>query len=85
MTQKIDKKEFYELNNKVNLQLTMTNKIRDMIERIQEITDKNMKDLSFFLNKIESLSITILPMKEALEALSSIKAILFSKITKRKK
>ena len=62
MTQKIDKKEFYELNNKVNLQLTMTNKIRDMIERIQEITDKNMKDLSFFLNKIESLSTTILPM-----------------------
>jgi ACT domain-containing protein len=85
LTQKIDKKEFYELNNKVNLQLTMTSKIRDMIEKIQEITDKNMKDLSFFLNKIESLSTTILPMKEALEALSSIKAILFSKITNRNK
>ena len=73
LTQKIDRKEFYELSDKVNLQQTMTNNIRDMIDRVQDISNKNMKDLSFFLNKIESLSATVLAMKEALEALSGMK------------
>ena len=73
LTQKIDRKEFFELSDKVNLQQTMTNNIRDMIDRVQDISNKNMKDLSFFLNKIESLSATVLAMKEALETLSGMK------------
>ena len=73
LTQKIDRKEFFELNDKVNLQQTMTNNIRDMIDRVQDVSNKNMKDLSYFLNKIESLSATVLAMKEALEALSGMK------------
>ena len=73
LTQKTDKKDFFELGDKVNLQQTMTNNIRDMIDRVQDISNKNMKDLSFFLNKIESLSATVLAMKEALETLSGMK------------
>ena len=73
LTQKISKKEFYELQDRVNLQATMTNNIRDMIDRVQDVSNKNMKDLSFFLNKIESLSATVLAMKEALETLSGMK------------
>ena len=73
LTQKISRKDFYDLSDRVNLQATMTNNIRDMIDRVQDISNKNMKDLSFFLNKIESLSATVLAMKEALEALSGMK------------
>ena len=73
LTQKIDRKEFFELHDKVNLQATMTNNIRDMIDRVQDVSNKNMKDLNFFLNKIESLSATVLAMKEALETLSGMK------------
>ena len=73
LTQKIDRKEFFDLSDKVNIQGTMTNNVRDMIDRVQEVSNKNMKDLSFFLNKIESLSATVLAMKEALEALSGMK------------
>ena len=73
LTQKINRKEFFELHDKVNLQATMTNNIRDMIDRVQDISNKNMKDLSFFLNKIESLSATVLALKEALETLSGMK------------
>jgi hypothetical protein len=51
----------------------MNNNMRDMIDRVQDIANKNMKDLSFFLNKIESLSATVLAMKEALETLSGMK------------
>ena len=73
LTQKISQKEFYELQDRVNLQATMSNNIRDMIDRVQDVSNKNMKDLSFFLNKIESLSATVLAMKEALETLSGMK------------
>ena len=73
LTQTITQKEFFELNDRVNVQATMANNMRDMIERVQDIANKNMKDLSFFLKKIESLSATVLAMREALEALSGMK------------
>ena len=73
LTQTISQKEFFELSDKVNVQTTMNNNMRDMIDRVQDIANKNMKDLSFFLNKIESLSATVLAMKEALETLSGMK------------
>ena len=73
LTQKINKKDFFELHDKVNVQATIGNNMRDMIDRIQQVSNKNMKDLSFFLKKIESLSATILAMKEALETLSGMK------------
>ena len=73
LTQTISQKEFFELSDKVNVQTTVNNNMRDMIDRVQDIANKNMKDLSFFLNKIESLSATVLAMKEALETLSGMK------------
>ena len=73
LTQKINKKDFFELHDKVNVQGTISNNMRDMIDRVQDISNKNMKDLSFFLRKIESLSATVLAMKEALETLSGMK------------
>ena len=73
LTQKINRKDFFELHDKVNVQATISNNMRDMIDRVQDISNKNMKDLSFFLRKIESLSATVLAMKEALEALSGMK------------
>ena len=48
----------------------VTYKIRDMIDRVPEISNKNMKDLSLFLNKIESLNTTVLAIKEVHKALS---------------
>ena len=73
LTQKINRKDFFELHDKVNVQATISNNMRDMIDRVQDISNKNMKDLSFFLRKIESLSATVLAMKEALETLSGMK------------
>ena len=73
LTQKINKKDFFELHDKVNVQGTISNNMRDMIDRVQDVSNKNMKDLSFFLKKIESLSATVLAMKEALETLSGMK------------
>jgi ACT domain-containing protein len=73
LTQKTNKKDFFELHDKVNVQATIGNNMRDMIDRIQDVSNKNMKDLSFFLKKIESLSATVLAMKEALETLSGMK------------
>ena len=73
LIQKINQKEFFELNDKVNLQSTMSNNIREMVERVQELTNKNMKDLNFFLRKIESLSGSVVSIQNFLEAISGTK------------
>ena len=70
---KINQKDFFELNDKVNLQNTISNNIREMVERVQEITNKNMKDLNFFLRKIESLSGSVISMQNFLESVTGSK------------
>ena len=61
------------LGDKINNQINMNNNIRDIVDKVQDMATKNMKDLGYFLNKIESLSATVLAMKEALETLSGMK------------
>ena len=73
LLQKINTKEFFELNDKVNLQNTISNNIREMVERVQDLTNKNMKDLNFFLRKIESLSGSVISMQNVLETLTGMK------------
>ena len=73
MTLKTNITEFEEYSEKLNSQINMNNSIRDMVEKVQDMATKNMKDLGFFLNKIESLSATVLAVKEALETLSGMK------------
>lgn len=73
LTQKVNQKDFFELNDKVNLQNTISNNIREMVERVQDLTNKNMKDLNFFLRKIESLSGTVVSMQTILENITGIK------------
>ena len=73
LIQKINQKDFFELNDKVNLQNTISNNIREMVERVQELTNKNMKDLNFFLRKIESLSGSVISMQNSIENLTGMK------------
>ena len=73
LMQKINEKEFFELSDKVNLQSTATNNIKEMLERVQEISNKNSKDLNFFLRKLESVTASVFAFKAALDALSGTK------------
>ena len=73
LMQKINEKDFFELSDKVNLQSTMTRNIREMVERVQDISNKNSKDLNFFLRKLESVTASMFAFKTALDALSGVK------------
>ena len=73
LTLKTNQTDFDEFADKLNNQVNMNNNIRDMVDKVQDMATKNMQDLSYFLNKIESLSATVLAMKEALEVLSGMK------------
>ena len=73
LTLKTNQTDFDEFVEKLNNQINMNNSIRDLVEKVQDMATKNMQDLGFFLNKIESLSATVLAMKEALETLSGMK------------
>ena len=73
LIQKVNQKDFFELNDKVNLQNTISNNIREMVERVQDLTNKNMNDLNFFLRKIESLSGSVISMQSSLENLTVLK------------
>ena len=73
LNQKINEKDFFELNDKVNLQNTVTNNIKEMLERVQDISNKNSKDINFFLRKLESVTSNVIAFKAALEALSGVK------------
>ena len=73
LTQKINQKDFFDLNDKVNMQNTISNNIREMVERVQELTNKNMKDLNFFLRKIESLSGSVISIQNVIENLTGMK------------
>ena len=73
LTLKASQTDFEEQVKKLNDQIVMSNNIRDLTEKAQDLATKNMKDLSFLMNKIESLGATVLAMKEALETLSGMK------------
>ena len=73
LMQKINEKDFFELNDKVNLQSTVTKNIKEMVDRVQEISNKNSKDLNFFLRKLESVTASMYAFKTALDALSGVK------------
>ena len=73
LTTKTNQIDFEQCLNKLENQINMSNNIRDLVDKVQDMASKNMKDLSYFLNKIESLSATVLAMKEALETLSGMK------------
>ena len=72
-TIKANQEDLDALSEKLNNQINMNNNIRDLVDKVQDMATKNMQDLGFFLNKIESLSATVLAMKEALETLSGMK------------
>ena len=73
LNQKTNEKDFYDLSDKVNLQSTVINNIKETLERVQEIGNKNSKDLNFFLRKLESVTASIIAFKASLEALSGVK------------
>ena len=73
LNQKINEKDFFDLSDKVNLQSTVISNIKETLERVQEITNKNSKDLNFFLRKLESITASIIAFKASLEALSGVK------------
>ena len=73
LNQKTNEKDFYDLSDKVNLQSAATNNIKDTLERVQEISNKNSKDLNFFLRKLESVTASVIAFKASLEALSGVK------------
>ena len=73
LTLKANQIDFDDYANKLKDQINMSNSIREFSEKTQDLANKNMKDLSFLMNKIESLGATVLLMKEALEALSGMK------------
>ena len=73
LTLKANQTDFDEYVKKLTEQINMNNNIREFSEKTQDLATKNMKDLSFLMNKIESLGATVLEMKEALETLSGMK------------
>ena len=73
VNQKTNQKDFFELSDKMNLTNTNINNLRDMIDRVSDISNKNMNDLNFFLKKIESLSASVLEVNTTLENLIAAK------------
>ena len=73
LMQKINEKDFFELSNKVNLNLAEMNNIKESLERSQDLSNKNLKDINFLGRKLESVNATMFAFKTALEALSGIK------------
>ena len=70
---KINEKDFFDLNDKVNLQTTAIKNIREMVDRVQDMSTKNSKDLNFFLRKLESVTASMFAFKTALDTLSGVK------------
>ena len=73
LMQKINEKDFFELSNKVNLNLAELNNLKESLERNQDLSNKNSKDINFLGRKLESVNATMFAFKAALEALSGIK------------
>ena len=73
LTQKVSHKEFLDLDYKLKLQDTIINNERDLIDKIQDIANKNMKDVSYFGRKLESMNGNLLQIKDDLSILNETK------------
>ena len=49
--QKVEEKDFFELSDKVNLNLASMKNIKESLERAQDVGNKNSQDLNFFFRK----------------------------------
>ena len=73
LSQKINQKDFYELSDNVNIQLTAINNLKETQERSNELSNKTANDVNFIVRKLESVNANVVTFKEALEALSGAK------------
>ena len=60
---KANQKDFYDLNDKVNIQAAILNNVKDSNDRLTDEVNKNTNDLNFLLKKIEALNASVITMK----------------------
>ena len=53
---KSSQKDFYDLNDKVNVQAAILNNLKDNYDRLQDEVNKHSTDLNFLLKKLESIN-----------------------------
>ncbi len=63
LNSKANQKDFYDLNDKVNIQAAILNNVKDSNDRLTDEVNKNTNDLNFLLKKIEALNATVITMK----------------------
>ena len=63
LNSKANQKDFYDLNDKVNIQAAILNNVKDSNDRLADEVNKNTNDLNFLLKKIEALNATVITMK----------------------
>ena len=63
LASKTNQKDFYDLNDKVNIQAAILNNVKDSNDRLADEVNKNTNDLNFLLKKIESLNATVITLK----------------------
>ena len=63
---KASQKDFYDLNDKVNVQAAILNNLKDNYDRLQDEVNKHSTDLNFLLKKLESINSTVIKLKEGL-------------------
>ena len=66
MQLKTPQKDFYDLNDKVNVQAAILNNLKDNYDRLQDEVNKHSTDLNFLLKKLESINSTVIKLKESL-------------------
>ena len=66
MQLKTPQKDFYDLNDKVNVQAAILNNLKDNYDRLQDEVNKHSTDLNFLLKKLESINSTVIKLKEGL-------------------
>jgi uncharacterized coiled-coil protein SlyX len=60
MQLKTPQKDFYDLNDKVNVQAAILNNLKDNYDRLQDEVNKHSTDLNFLLKKLESINSTVI-------------------------
>ena len=66
---KINYKDLLELKDKLNIQSISINNIRDNMDRISEIANKNKNDMGFVLKRVEALSAAQVSTRTVLDEL----------------
>ena len=64
---KSSQKDFYDLNDKVNVQAAILNNLKDNYDRLQDEVNKHSTDLNFLLKKLESINSTVIKLKEGFD------------------